>query len=71
MDSKQEIDMELQENNTEVKEKVETLFGSGIDFSTYENWELTKDYDRDSYAERLEYDSVNHDYSSDDESGDE
>ena len=51
------------------QEKVETLFGSGIDFTKYENWELTEDYDQASYAERLEYDSINREYGSEEDSG--
>ena len=50
-------------------EKVETLFGSGIDYTRYENWELTEDYDQASYAERLEYDSINREYGSEEDSG--
>tara|TARA_R110002012_G_scaffold315099_1_gene528454 strand:- start:13 stop:189 length:177 start_codon:yes stop_codon:yes gene_type:complete len=52
------------------EDRIETLFGSGIDFTKYENWQLTKDYDQASYAERLAYDSVNHEYTSEEEGDD-
>lgn len=58
------------QENAETVEKVETLFGSGIDFSKYENWELTKDYDQASYAERLEYDSINREFGSEEDGSD-
>ena len=58
------------EDNVETFEKVETLFGSGIDFSKYENWELTEDYDQASYAERLEYDSISREFGSEEDGSD-
>ena len=57
------------EEKVDTSEKVETLFGSGIDYTRYENWELTEDYDQASYADRLEYDSINREYGSEEDSG--
>ena len=57
------------EEKVDTFEKVETLFGSGIDYTKYENWELTEDYDQASYADRLEYDSINREYGSEEDSG--
>ena len=57
-------------NTTETTEKVETLFGSGIDFSKRKIHECFPDYDEASYAEFLEYNGVNREYVSEEDLGD-
>lgn len=55
-----------QDKLTVDEEDLTTLGLSGVDYTKAPIWELHKDYDQLSYAERMEYDSVNYDYSYDD-----